>query len=233
MHSASRGPTRLPKPLRICTTGSTPDRTACHGGRCVDPRCSEVRPAFCEPECELDSDCTATVACNQVACRDGVCLETPDDALCPGATCDPITGCTGPACPTLDCTNPGCAGQPCNDGLPCTGAGACGAGACQPGPYLGDHVAPNPADGTLRCCGGNLVNIYADAGHCGGCNLACGSGVCGAVGFLAVCTCTTNAQCPTGVCSGIDSVCSCDPAFGGVCPYTCYDRDPGADICTY
>jgi hypothetical protein len=215
--------------------GSSPERTACSGGTCVDPRCSVDRPDLCPPRCEADEECAPTVACNTASCRDGVCFETPDDALCPGARCNPLTGCT---CAVVRCSDPECAGRPCDDGDPCTGAGSCGDGVCRRGAYVGDHVQPDPRNARVRCCAGGAVDIYSNPGHCGGCYLACRGGhPCvadgGRTAFWASCGCAANADCATNVCSSTDWVCSCDPAFGGTCPYICHDRDPGADICSY
>ncbi len=72
-----------------------PTTTACLGGRCVNPRCTEETPEYCpDPACSSDADCASTVACASARCVSGACLALGDDALCdPDAWCRPDTGC--------------------------------------------------------------------------------------------------------------------------------------------
>jgi len=87
---------------RTCITVTCPDTagdpnlTACHGGRCVDPRCREETSELCgTPECTSASDCpTPGGACATARCEGGVCLDEGPATACEAAEyCDPDLGC--------------------------------------------------------------------------------------------------------------------------------------------
>lgn len=123
-----------------------PDRTACHGGVCVDPRCAPDRRSFCPDfvECEDASECTPPVPCMRVTCEEGTCLEVVDDARCMlGQRCDPVVGCTVEA-PSMD-AGP----MPADAGPPLDGGGP----ACPEGSVCGPH-GQVCRSGTCVCPGG-------------------------------------------------------------------------------
>jgi hypothetical protein len=78
-----------------CETGFS-----CSGARCVPNDCVTGTELSCpRPACVRDADCMRTGAsCAQPTCASGVCLETPNDALCgPGEVCVVSTGCVATA----------------------------------------------------------------------------------------------------------------------------------------
>lgn len=89
--------------------GDDAEATTCVGGRCVDPRCSELDPAACgEAACASDAECVAGAECTQARCIEGQCAVVPDDARCEaGAICEAGAGCIPPelfgACDAHDC----------------------------------------------------------------------------------------------------------------------------------
>lgn len=131
----------------------------------------------CDPAtCSASVDCPASLDCLRAECLYGRCLAVPDDALCPGGACDPVSGCgpgvdagitpdagpvgfdagpipdAGGACSPLDCANPACAGQLCDDGDPCTHSDRCAAGAC-----AGTAITCASADCVTRACNGTAT----------------------------------------------------------------------------
>lgn len=91
---------------RDCREVACGDGLACHGGRCVDERCSSLDEASCGAgECAADADCAADTTCAAGTCAAGACLAVADDASCgEGLWCSPDLGCLGeaPACPELE-----------------------------------------------------------------------------------------------------------------------------------
>ncbi len=129
----------------------------------------------CEPPaCLAASDCVREQACLRAECVHGRCYAVPDDALCGGGWCDPVSGCgpgvdggapdpdaggadggppvpdAGGACASVDCAIPACAGQPCDDGDPCTHTDRCAGGAC-----AGTAISCTSDDCVSRTCDGS------------------------------------------------------------------------------
>ncbi len=81
----------------VCpSAGGDPAATACHGGLCVDPRCTEETQEYCgDPACTAASDCPPPGgACAVAQCSGGVCLEESDATACgTDEYCDPDVGC--------------------------------------------------------------------------------------------------------------------------------------------
>jgi hypothetical protein len=73
----------------VCPTAAAPLLTECSGGTCVSPTCSPETPSACPmPDCTVDGDCAPPGHCGRGTCASGVCLFTPDDAMCGmGGTC--------------------------------------------------------------------------------------------------------------------------------------------------
>ncbi len=73
---------------------------SCRGRVCVPATCiTGEEPSCPPPQCTDDSMCMTTTACVSAECASGVCLETPDDALCPAdRLCVPAQGCVSGAC---------------------------------------------------------------------------------------------------------------------------------------
>lgn len=118
------------------------------------------------------TDCDDGVACTVDRCEAGICVNTPEDSLCPGddiscttAVCDATLGCTaqlddsfcndGISCTADVCTEVGCANTPevdaCDDEIDCTDD-LCGEEGC--------FAVPNNA----LCPDGQICR--ADAGGC-------------------------------------------------------------------
>lgn len=81
--------------LRACRGDPCPAGQACHGGGCVDPRCTEETPEACgTPVCAADDDCPGAAACGTAGCRGGTCWAWGDDSRCgEDEICDPVLGC--------------------------------------------------------------------------------------------------------------------------------------------
>jgi hypothetical protein len=202
----------------VCGTARCAEGAVCLGTRCspvscVGVSCADTQQCIagtCEPR-----RCGAVDCRPGDACRDGRCV----DVSCQGLTCPSGLRCTQGACVSCstreascadgldddcdgltDCADSDCAGQPCDDGDPCTINEQCGSGTCQRGQrkicnappnnckaMLGECEAgtgvchyPNLADATLcgsttaqRCCSGTCVDLARTASHCGGCGLSC------------------------------------------------------------
>jgi hypothetical protein len=120
--------------------GGDSARTACHGGRCVVPGCSEERPELCgTPACQQPGDCPAPAECAERRCILGACLgEAKPGACSSDQWCKPEQGCRtrpggGPArCDDgiangdetdVDCGGPDC--SPCANGSSCMRARDC------------------------------------------------------------------------------------------------------------
>ncbi|MCB9597847.1 MAG: hypothetical protein H6719_34335 [Sandaracinaceae bacterium] len=147
-------------------TGDSPAATACYGGQCVDPRCSDDQPEYCTGACASDD------ACGGGQCVAGVCLGGPV------AGCDDGDPCTDDAETADGCTHvPNTAA--CDDGVFCNGADTCLAGACT------EHGSP-PCDAdrcdeaARRCDVGCLTDADCPAPVVGDWTACAGfSGVCG------------------------------------------------------
>jgi len=142
----------------ICPAiGGDPRATECHGGICVDPRCSDLAPAACAPEtCSTAADCAAP-ACVETECVLGACLRVPDDAACPTGSCDLMTGCPE----TSSCSDGLMNGD--ETGVDCGGSCAACGPTCTDGVMNGDETGVD--------CGGSCPVCPAWAtGGWSGCN---------------------------------------------------------------
>ncbi len=133
--------------------GDAPSLEACLGGRCVDPRCSEETPEYCEePECAADADCSSSVACAEGICREGICFVVGDESLCAtGEVCDPLEGC-------VDASEPTDGGMPASDG------------GCEATETTCDDGVDDDCDGDVDCadsdCASSCAECATDA-ECG------------------------------------------------------------------
>ena len=114
-----------------------PSLTTCNGGVCVDPGCAPGRVDLCaDPECTMDSDCTAMGACGRAACEGNVCLAAPDDGRCgsserctPAFVCEVVPPDAGAAVDAGAVLDAGPAPDLCA-GNSCSGRGWCEGGLC-------------------------------------------------------------------------------------------------------
>jgi len=77
-----------------------PTETECLARTCISPRCHSGNPAGC-PDLETctTADTCAVPDCATAACLDGLCLATPDDAVCAtDELCDVSLGCVRESC---------------------------------------------------------------------------------------------------------------------------------------
>lgn len=212
-------------PCTGVTCASPP--TACHSdaGTCdpatgdctyaalpLDAPCDDGDPCTAGETCAVDGRCVAGPA--------RTCTRPPNACVTTPGTCTPGVGCTYTAVPN---------GTTCTDGNSCTTGDACDGGVCVPGPSCppptpcqvgscgagGCQYAPR-ADGascgtsaSLRCCGGNCVDISTSALHCGGCYLSCGGQACESVAVTTLC-----ATRPTAT----SGRCRCNPLGANTCP---------------
>jgi len=189
---------------------------------------------------DCDTACDDTFACTSDTCSAGVCVNTPDDALCPdngqfcdGAEyCDPATGCdhTGDPClPASTCNEEfdicGCGSDDdCDDGVGCTDD-SCDAGTCV---YIPNN-ANCPDDGEY-CNGAESCDQLLDCVHSGDpCPVDL---MCNETGESCD-ECLANGDCSDGV------GCTDDTCEGGSCVYTPNDDNcpddglycTGDDVC--
>ena len=175
-----------------------PTFTACHGGQCVDPRCSVETPEFCGPQtCTSDSECTSPVECGVPSCNVGVCFVRLDDGLCSdGLVCD-VDGCVPD--PTMMMMDAG----PSDSGPPCSESETfCSDGEDDDCDGLIDCRDP---DCEAEACddGDNCTtdDVCTDAAVCGGTPVVCDDGN----------ECTDDACDPeTGACTSADNTAACD-----------------------
>lgn len=193
----------------------------CCSGSCVDPRADSANCGACGQACPLGELC-------------GLNGDIPQCLLVDGGW------------------GPGCMGQPgaCPAGTACFLPGTyglCLATQCVAGNGVACSFGPTH-EGT--CCGGECVDLAQSPNDCGGCGLACGSGVCfsstafppgtclpsgppgcGACGPGRVCV---GAACLPTICSGPDGACALGSDAGACCSHdygftwSCQDlnRDP-------
>ena len=79
-----------------CPTGDDPTATACLGGRCVDPSCTDetLDACFERPLCTSDESCPAAASCAVPRCVAGSCSYAARPGTCvPSEYCDPEEGC--------------------------------------------------------------------------------------------------------------------------------------------
>jgi hypothetical protein len=80
----------------MCPDAADPAATACLGGRCVDPRCTDETPEYCgPPACTSDAECGVTASCAEARCGGGACLAAGEvgGACAVGEWCNPDLGC--------------------------------------------------------------------------------------------------------------------------------------------
>ncbi len=178
--------------------GDDPTYSACHGGQCVDPRCSVEEPEFCGPQnCTTDDECSSPVPCGVPICRVGVCFVRLDDSAClDGEVCD-VEGCIpDPAVVMMD------AGM--DDGGP----------DCPASETLCSDGRDDDCDGLTDCEDPDCESESCDDGNLCTTADACGdAGTC--VGTPVVCddenACTDDACDPeTGGCESVNNTASCD-----------------------
>jgi alpha-tubulin suppressor-like RCC1 family protein len=69
-----------------------PVLTACLGGLCNDPRCTEESPEYCIPTCT--DVCMPGAPCTSARCEGGVCLHAESPGACEASEwCNPDVGC--------------------------------------------------------------------------------------------------------------------------------------------
>jgi hypothetical protein len=208
----------------LCPPSSAPTLTVCHGGACVDPRCTPETPDLCGPgECASDADCVpdAGAECARAACEGGVCLYAADDSLC-GASAH----CTA----LLTCVTCGVVGAPCCDGRTCGAMSECAEGTCRRCGRNGLSCCPGGSclDGSL--CTETAFGNFCACGHdgevcCGASDCVDGSR-CTETMFGNFCACGENGQvCCAGRSCDPGTLCRTTP-FGNFC--ACGHRD---EIC--
>lgn len=206
--------TRTCRDVACPQPGGDPRLTACHGGRCVDPTCTEEAPDACgAPTCAGEGDCAPPSECTFGACVLGACLAPVDDDLCaPGTRCDPTVGCVADVVsdaghPDAGLPDAGCPDAPCRLVAPqCgCGGGGCyvvdGARQCRP---AGSRAAGDLCTSVTECVPG--LSCVGFGGATGICQPWCAGHVdCGELACTLI---------------GAEGVCTndCDLATGGGCP---------------
>jgi hypothetical protein len=81
--------------LNVRCPGADPAQTACLGGQCVNPGCSQENPELCaEPECDVANACASMADCAEARCISGVCAYASQIGACDdGSSCIPEEGC--------------------------------------------------------------------------------------------------------------------------------------------
>ena len=189
-------------PPGSCVTAEDcpPSGVPCMGPACVDGACA-LAPAFDFSGCDDGDPCTENDYCAQGTCTGSATVCEASD-ICHAGVCDPLLGCIN---------QPANDGASCDDGDPCTGNGACAAGACQKGvpvdcSFLDGSCTVGACDAAQGC-----VAVPAGNGQ------ACDDGL----------FCTVGDHCQAGKCVGSGAkVCtSANPCFVGTC-------DETLDACT-
>lgn len=224
-------------PVPECGNGDTEGLEECDDGNATpDDGCEDD----CRFSCHVTEDCADTDPCTRDECRVGGTGRVCERSLEAGAACDDGQLCSyddrcqaDGSClgSVLSCVNEPCTARSCNgtsscavtfhggdvgceDGNPCTVNVCNGAGACVTAANVGDGTAPDAGAPGRRCCGGRLVDIWADQGHCGGCFISCQDRACvpyrTSSGIAtAACYCAgSNAQCRI---NGAEWTCWNDP----------------------
>jgi hypothetical protein len=167
---------------------------ACTVGTCVNGVCQKL-PANDGTACDDGIGCTLNDACQAGECTGTSTKFCPSSNTCSIGFCDPVTD---------SCTEvPGNDGATCNDQNPCTQAGTCAAGACNPGPqvdcsFLDSECGVGMCDPNLGCVAMPLAE-----------GAACNDGL----------FCTVQDKCAMGICSGVPNLCDGDGSgcFVGAC----------------
>ena len=103
--------------------GDSPEATACLGGRCVDPQCTDGTQETCPtPTCREDSDCPDPPAsCAVAECENGTCWSNILPNVCsPTEYCNINTGCE-----SLSVTDSGFDAGSTDAGVPDSGSSLC------------------------------------------------------------------------------------------------------------
>lgn len=193
---------------------------ACYVPSCVEGACTVV-PSEAGTACDDGSQCTTEDVCGEGSCV-GQPLQCSDDNDCTLDGCDP--GLEG-GCVFTDLD-----GLACDDGLPCTEADACQAGACSGATKTCDDGNSCTKD-SCDVASGDCFNV-SKIGDCDDdeectINDSCNLGTCSGEPNPA-CVCTTDDECKdiggTNPCKGtyacIEQVCQLDPATAFVCDQT-------------
>jgi hypothetical protein len=209
-------------PVIVCETDAEcDDGLGCTADECTSARCvSTPNDALCtdgpDGACNVTTGCQYSVCEVGVTCHAGPC-ETP---RCIGTTCDPVSMCApdevccGGACMTCDdgnaCTDDGCDGtacthaprdgQPCEDGLYCTGAEVCTGSSCANAPDRCPGLTCDEDEARcLDCTDDSQCMDEVTPGLCTGVS---GAPVCSTMGMRTITT-------RTGRC--VDGACAADP----------------------
>ncbi|HEV8325625.1 MAG TPA: lamin tail domain-containing protein [Myxococcota bacterium] len=190
----------------ICTGGAP--ITCDDGNGCTDDACSPASGCAFTPNtggCDDGDACTTGDACSAGSCVPGGPLACDDGSPCTADSCDAVSGCVFDGA-ALD-------GTPCDDGLFCTAATACAAGACAGGAPIacGDGNAC-----TLDSCDEAGDACVHDAAAVNG--AACDDGA----------FCTLGETCSAGTCGG-----GAPNACSDVEGCTADSCDEAADVCLH
>ncbi|MHB8418766.1 MAG: hypothetical protein ACYDCL_11865 [Myxococcales bacterium] len=183
----------------------------CSTGRlCVHGSC--VIPGSCTAGSQ-GGDCALAGAAGGGVCCGAACADSyGDPANCGGCglACPPGTACVQGACLLPD-GGTACSAAACPPGSVCSIGPPFGSAACiTPCGADGDQCPLAPGRSGL-CCGGACVDPVQDPANCGGCGLACASGVCQREITSGVCA---PASPPDGGCGGCPAG---DACIEGLC----------------
>jgi hypothetical protein len=228
-----------------CVAGSAAG--LCCGGACINPSTSGDHCGTCFTSCGDTGVCSLGACVSTVTCAvdnssspcalDGGALGLCCHGACEGTESNDSCGACGLACPSGttcldgDCVQQdggfaSCPATPCGQGQMCED-GFCESLSCQPGESgalcaFGDGVGGGN-DGV--CCNG-VCTSFQDPQNCGGCGIACASGVClgesdtclpesGVDG--GTCFCEPGLLCIQGECVFPGSACANGEAEGSFC----------------
>ena len=221
----------------VCGT-ACPGGSFCDLGQCVPvPSCTAANSGT---DCPLSS--TRIGKCCSGSCTD--VASDPANCFGCGVACPTGEACGPSGCTLPDGGSPGCRVVGCPPGTTCTGS-QCLPSSCPAG-ASGLACAFGAGNDQGRCCGGACVDPNQDPQNCGGCGVACASGICPfGTGFLPSClppaASTTGCQVPCqspAVCVGgqcLLATCGNGPgmpcAAGGGNPGVCCDQGMGGTTC--
>lgn len=214
----------VPVTTTRCTTPPGPcfaDAGTCSAtsGACVYPLLPANAPCEDGNLCTVGEVCSATGTCGGGTTR--LCTSPPNTCTEPSGTCFPSTGCiyaprANSTCDDRNACTVGdtCDGGACISGRVCPPPAPCQVGTCADGGCTYVPAAEGSSCGaaaSLRCCGGNCVDISSTTQHCGGCGIACIAGyACESVAATTTCTGFTPAN--------TSGRCTCNNLAVGTCP---------------
>jgi hypothetical protein len=213
--------------------------TCCAGAKCVDTSSDAMNCGTCGRVCASpfvcsggECTCAGTVCgphdtCCATGCRD--LMNDPSSCGACGKACAAGELCVGGQCQcgTAACTSDQscCNGQCTPTAGDARNCGACG-NSCRPGEscvtsqckcVLGDGTSATCL-GNQTCCNDGCFDLSNDAGHCGSCTSACGSGYGCVMGKCVQTSCLP--PCTQGnTCAGTS--CQCQGRPGCVAPQLC------------